>query len=103
MAEGARFVTGRNILIEYIDGVTKRIGKKKGIEELENILTSKLLIVESITGKDWENAVAYFMKYKDQPIDMTDCLSFAVIERLGINMALTFDNDFRIHGLEVQP
>ncbi len=41
--KGARFVLGRNVLVEYIDGVTKRIGKKKALEELHNILNSKLL------------------------------------------------------------
>ncbi len=41
--KGARFVSGRNILVEYIDGVTKRISKKKAVEELDKILNSKLL------------------------------------------------------------
>ncbi len=99
--EGARFVTGKNVLIEYIDGVTKRISKKKGIEELGNILDSKLLVVEPINERDWNKAVGFFKKYNDQQIDLTDCLSFAVMERLSINTALTFDNDFRVHGLEV--
>jgi len=36
--EGARLVIGKNILVEYIDGVTKRVRKEKAIEELENNL-----------------------------------------------------------------
>jgi predicted nucleic acid-binding protein len=40
--KGARFVLGRNILVEYIDGVTKRIGKKKALEELDNILKQQI-------------------------------------------------------------
>ena len=98
--KGARFVTGRNILIEYLDGVTKRISKEKAIEEMDNILNSKLLVVEQIKEEDWEKAIKYFRKYYDQQIDMTDCLSFTIMERLGIKEVLTFDNDFRVHGYE---
>ena len=54
---GARFVLGRNVLVEYIDGVTKRIGKQKAIEELDNILDSKLLVIEPVSGTDWDSAV----------------------------------------------
>ncbi len=97
---GARFVTGRNILVEYIDGVTKRISKEKAIEELENILNSKLLVVEPLKNEDWDKALLYFRKYDDNQIDMTDCLSFAIMERLGLKNVLTFDNDFRVHGYE---
>ncbi len=99
--KGARFVLGRNILAEYIDGVTKRIGKEKAIEELDSILNSKLLVIEPLSEADWNKAINYFRKYRDKQIDLTDCLSFAIMERLGLGLAFTFDNDFRIHGFEV--
>ncbi len=99
--KGARFVTGRNILIEYLDGVTKRIGKEKAVDELDNILNSKLLVAEPLKEDDWDKAIIYFRKYHDHQIDMTDCLSFAIMERLGLKNVLTFDNDFRVHGYEI--
>lgn len=37
-------VVARNILNEYLDGVTKRISKEKAIEELDNILNSSINI-----------------------------------------------------------
>jgi len=98
---GARFVLGRNVLVEYIDGVTKRVSKPKAAEELDNILNSKLLVIEPVSGNDWNKAIQYFNKYDDQRIDLTDCLSFAIMERLGLNTALTFDNDFQTHGFVV--
>ena len=98
--KGARFVLGRNVLVEYIDGVTKRIGKKKALEELHNILNSKLLVIEPVSKLDWDLAVKYFRKYDDQQIDITDCLSFAIMERLGLDTAMTFDSDFRTHGFK---
>ena len=99
--KGARFVIGKNILAEYIDGVTKRIDKKKAIEELDNILNSKLLVVEPVSEADWDKAIRYFRKYNDQRIDLTDCLSFAIMERLDLKTAFTFDDDFKTHGFAV--
>lgn len=99
--KGARFVLGRNVLAEYIDGVTKRIGKEKAIEELDSILNSKLLVIEPLSEADWNKAFNCFRKYRDKQIDLTDCLSFAIMERLGLKSAFTFDNDFKIHGFEV--
>jgi len=87
--KGARFVLGRNVLVEYIDGV------------LHNILNSKLLVIEPVSKVDWDLAVKYFRKYDDQRIDITDCLSFALMERLGLDTAMTFDSDFRTHGFKV--
>ncbi len=100
VTNGARFITGRHIVIEYIDGVTKRISKKKAVEELDNIMGSQLLVIEPAIEQDWEKSITYFRKYSDHQIDMTDCLSFAIMERLQMKMALTFDNDFKIHGFE---
>jgi predicted nucleic acid-binding protein len=101
VGKGTRFIVGKNILNEYLDGVTKRISKEKAIEELDHILNSKLLLVEPVSEGDWDRAIVYFKKYNDQQIDLTDCLSFALMERLEIKGVLTFDNDFKIHGFDV--
>lgn len=98
-----RFVIPKHIIVEYIDGVTKRIGKKEAMERLDNILSSKLVIIQHDKLKDWEKAIEYFFKYSDQEIDLTDCLSFAMMERLDLRTAFTFDSDFKTHGFEVVP
>ena len=40
LKKGARFITGRNVLIEYLDGVTKWISKEKargGLGKIDRI------------------------------------------------------------------
>lgn len=98
---GARFVVGKNILAEYLDGVTKRVSKEKALEELDRIMNSKLLVIESFIERDWDKALRYFRKYHDHRIDLTDCLSFAIMERLDLKTAFTFDSDFKTHGFDV--
>lgn len=100
--KGTRFVLGENVLVEYIDGVAKRVNKSKAIEELENIRSSKLILIEKHLEEDFEKAIKHFTKYKDK-IDLTDCISFALMERLEISEAFTFDEDFKLHGFKKSP
>ena len=101
--EGRRFVVGRPVLIEYIDGVTKRVGKREAIEELHLLERSTLMRVEPDVEEDHVRARELFFRYDDQMIDMTDALSFAIMERLGLQEAFAFDADFDVHGLVRKP
>lgn len=47
-------------------------------------------------------AFAYFKKYKDKQYSFVDCLSFVVMERLGIREALAVDSDFT-HRFTARP
>jgi len=100
---GVIFVLGKHVVIEYIDGVAKRINKKKAIQELNSIIGSELLLIEWENKKDWVQAIEYFKRYKDQRIDLTDCLSFSIMERMNLNTAFTFDSDFQTHGFRMVP
>lgn len=103
LSGGTRFVLGRPVLIEYIDGVTKRIGKAGAIEHLRALESSAVMRIEPDSEDDHPKARDLFLRYDDHPIDMTDCLAFAVMERLGLQQAFTFDRDFATHGLTAVP
>ena len=100
---GTRFVIGRPVYVEYLDGVTKRVGKADAITRLEQIVASSLWRVEPDVEEDHARAKELFVQYDDAPIDMTDSLSFAVMERLGLDTAFTFDSDFETHGFTRVP
>jgi len=103
LASGTRFTLGKPVLIEFIDGVTKRVGKDKAVKELTTILESKVVSVVSETSSDWANALSYFCKHKDRRVDLTDALSFSLMERMKIGTAFTFDSDFEAHGFRIAP
>jgi predicted nucleic acid-binding protein len=63
--------------------------------------TGALIALSDRNDKNHERAVLYFKRYKDQKIDLTDCLSFSIMERMGIDTAFTFDSDFQTHGFKV--
>lgn len=103
LAEGVRFVVGRPVLVEYIDGVTKRVGKAEAIQQLRSLEESVAMRIEPDLDEDHRNARELFLRYDDHPIDMTDCLSFAIMDRLGLKEAFAFDRDFAAHGLTCLP
>ena len=103
LRKGIRLVTSRSVVIEYIDGVTKRIGKREAIKQIHFIEASAVIRVEEDTPEDHARARDIFLQYDDQEIDMTDSLSFAVMERLGLKEVFTFDKDFIVHGFRMCP
>ena len=98
-----RFVLGRPVVVEYLDGVTKRIGKTDAVVRMGQIESSAIWRVEPDTDEDHARAREIFLRYDDHPIDMTDSLSFAIMERLDLRSAFSFDSDFSVHGFTVLP
>jgi len=89
--EGSLFVIGRPVLLEFINGTSKRRGKKVALKLRENLLKSKFIWIENESDEDWERAWRIFERFEDHNgMDLTDCLSFAIMERLGIRRAFTF-------------
>ncbi len=103
LKDGTRFVTGRPVLVEYIDGVAKRVGKSEGIKELRLLESTATIRIEPETADDWVRGRELFLRYDDHPIDLTDSLSFAMMDRMGLKAAFTFDRDFAVHGLARVP
>jgi predicted nucleic acid-binding protein len=59
--------------------------------------TSALIALSDMKDKNHKRAVLYFK------IDLTDCLSFSIMERMNIDTAFTFDSDFQTHGFRMLP
>ncbi|CAB50077.1 type II toxin-antitoxin system VapC family toxin [Pyrococcus abyssi] len=101
---GVRFVVGRPVLMEFINGASKVNGKRVAIQLKNLIYSSRYILIENETERDWEKAWEIFEKFDDQDgMDLVDCLSFAIMERLGIKKAFTFDSDFETYGFIVVP
>ena len=57
--------------------------------------------VERVEPEDEERALQILRQYRDKDFSFTDATSFAVMERLGITQAVSFDRHFRQYGWRV--
>lgn len=68
----------------------------------EAIRSSRIISYQRVTAEDEERAWAILKKYyKDRDFSFCDTTSFAVIERLKIPFALSFDRHFRQFGIRL--
>lgn len=77
---------------------------QRGMKWLDEVLLSGGVDLVRITNADFERAVAIYRSYADKRWSFTDCTSLAVMERMRISRAFSFDEHFRQFGsIEVVP
>lgn len=65
------------------------------------VFAGKLAQIEWVSQSDVEQAWSVFDSYRDKDWSFTDCVSFVIMRRLGINKAFAFDDHFRQFGTVV--
>jgi uncharacterized protein len=60
----------------------------------EHLFAGSLARIHRPSEDDEHLAFDYFRKYKDQEYSMVDCMSFVVMDQLGITEAWAVDSDF---------
>ena len=98
------FVTTYFVFAETVIYLRRRASVETAITEGDRLLkSSQVLVVESnpeLHGRGWQ----IFKKYRDwKDLSYTDCISFALMNEMGITRAFTFDSDFRIYGFTSIP
>jgi predicted nucleic acid-binding protein len=58
------------------------------------LYAEKLARLHRTSAEEEAAAFAYLKSYEDKEYSAVDCVSFVVMEKLGIREALTFDGDF---------
>ena len=96
-------VTTPQVVFETITLI--RLGQRQGRPDAEarhrqavyageRLLSGKLAQVHRTSEDEERAAFAYFRKHQDHEYSMVDCLSFVIMEALGIHDALAVDADF---------
>ena len=69
----------------------------------EYLRDSELVDLVRVTSEDQDLAWDRFRRDADKDYSFTDCVSFVVMRRLHIDLAITLDRDFRQAGFETEP
>ncbi len=97
------FITTNFIFDETVTLLMSRMGWRIAGKFGEKLKSSSFVSLASITYADEERAWQIFMKYKDAGFSYTDCTSFALMERLKIDTAFTFDEHFKTVRFKTVP
>ncbi len=77
-----------------------RLSHHRATAFLRQILAGSTMIVR-VSQRDEQQAQAIILRYDDKNFSYTDATSFAVMERLRIGPAFTFDHNFAQYGIEM--
>lgn len=97
----ARFFTTSSVLAETHALVLSRFGAPIALRVLDSIDNSSSTTVIRPTTSDEDRARSILHDYADKDFSLTDATSFAVMERLGLDAAFTFDHHFAQYGVQV--
>ncbi|MGH7336650.1 MAG: type II toxin-antitoxin system VapC family toxin [Myxococcota bacterium] len=102
-APAARFVVSDLILSELATRLAVRAGARRAAEVARGLLASRRYEVLFSDAGLLHEALALLEKFEDKRLSLTDCASFALMTKLGIDAAFSFDADFRDCGFAMVP
>jgi predicted nucleic acid-binding protein len=95
LASGEPLVTSDHVLVESWLLLHGRLGHRIA-DDFWGRLRQTGAAIESVTPTDFEVAWRIGEDFPDQEFSIVDRTSFAVMQRLGVYRAATFDNDFAV-------
>lgn len=98
-----RLVTHDFVFDEALTLARSRAGHALACKLGEYLRDPELLDLVRVTSEDQDLAWERFRRDADKDYSFTDCVSFVVMRRLHIDLAITLDRDFRQAGFETEP
>ena len=103
MTDPPPLVTSDYVVDETTTLLLARVGRGAAERFLVGIRTSRLLRLEMVGTQGFAQAQNLFLHYRDKEWSFTDCTSFAITKRLGIEQVFGFDHHFEQMGLRRVP
>jgi predicted nucleic acid-binding protein len=94
-------VSGMHTLVELVDGLSRHYTQKEASSELERLMSSPRLRIEP-SEVHWGAAREWLKSRPTWGVDMSDCLSFALMSARKIERVFTYDGDFAKAGFRVE-
>jgi predicted nucleic acid-binding protein len=96
-------ITTSFILDEVVTHLNSRDFHASAVQIGDELLTSILFGFVEVDTLILRTGWQYFKQHRDKRYSLTDCISFVVMQELGIRTALTFDRHFAQAGFVMAP
>jgi uncharacterized protein len=96
-------ITTNAVFSETITLIRYRIGHEAARIFGQKLKESASVRMVAVTPADEDRAWELFTRYQDQDFSYADCTSFAVMQRMKLDTAFTFDRHFKVMKFVVVP
>jgi predicted nucleic acid-binding protein len=98
-----QLVTASYVFDEVVTYFNSREHHAKAVEVGHRLLTSPSMQCVHVDEKLFQQGWQFFQLHKDKEYSLTDCISFVVMKKLGIETAFAFDQHFVQAGFQKLP
>ena len=99
----ARFVLTELILAETVTRARACGSAEQAVATADRLLRSRRYELVLLDEDLLREALEQMTRFADKRLSLTDCASCALMERLGLAAAFSFDSDFRNCGYQMVP
>jgi hypothetical protein len=96
-----QLVTSEYVFNESVTIIRYRISHRAAVAFGDALISSNVASIEDITDEERLKAWVLFKKYRDKDLSFTDCTSFALMVKLKLQKAFSFDDHFKQVGFEL--
>ena len=96
-----KLVTTVAVLMEYGNILSQVNVREKAFRFIKILRENEDTEIIFIGSEIFEKGLKFFGKYKDKEWGLVDCLSFVVMQEMGISQALTSDSHFEQAGFTI--
>lgn len=100
--ERTRCLTSNFVIDETLTLLARRTSYTFAANRAEAIYSSNVLEILRPDVNDELLALELFQKFADQHVSFTDCISFALMQKLNVKLAFSFDRHFLLAGFELR-
>ena len=101
--EQSDLVTSDYVIAEVVTLLRRRAGLEEADKVWRLLERGELADLVEVGPEHREAARRVFRKFGQLPLSLVDCVSFALMNELGVDTAVTFDGDFVKAGWNVLP
>jgi len=95
--------TSNFVLDEFFTLLGRRAGGAFAAERARRVYASRAFTILRPEEEDEHQAVDLLAKFADQEVSFTDCISFVLMRRRGLQRVFGFDRHFRAAGFQTFP
>jgi len=89
-----------HIFAETVTRIARKVSPQAAITAGTHIRNYARIVIVTPTQEAVDQAWEIFRSYHDQQFSFVDCISFAVMQEMGLSQSFAFDKHFTIMGFE---